>query len=410
MMDDNENLAYIPSNSVFAAKINTSLLLKLTASEVISTKDQELLDQMEDLDLQSGKNPFNGINFASNIYFFILPHEKTFIEGMLFNLSDKAAFQEYYSSVGNYPAYANDGVGVILLSDPNSLNSIETDKLNKLAQDIITNKSNEKQDIDFSGEESVISTWSTDPSEKIPFSNMLDLTFEPNKIRLAGTMSITEDIPNETSYLERRGISVASSLIPKELNDSLQVFLNKIGSEDQFRIRSFSANYRGVNFDQAEKLSINPQLELLINADTALNWTHLSQLLETGGYIKRLDSTQFMFSEISFSVSQPDEDQIIFYNGSNPSDQEVRNELFEFSGDPSLLFKVGGNSPYGQFLNFIPLFRSGKALTEATSNTNIQIIPKGNNQYEVKGFLEFKPGYSPIVELIKFLNSSALLK
>lgn len=410
MMDNNENLLYVPSNTVFAAKINTSSLLKLTANELISTKDKELLDQMEDLDFQSGDNPFNGINFASNIYFFIVPFEHEYVEGFVFNLSDKEIFQEYYFKEGKYAAYATKEVGVLLLKDLNSVNSIEAKKLSQLAENILESPQNSALKIDFSDDDAVISTWSTNPTEKLPFSNNLELSFDSNKILLDGNMSVHGSDKAEFIYLERNGISMATGLIPTDVNDSLNRFLGSIGVNNEVQIKSFSANYSGVNFEQAEALTINPQIELLINLDKPLNWTELENKLELQKFIRKTDSSKYIFSEVAFSVLQPEENQLLIYTGIKPSERENRNELFEFSGDPSLIFKVGGNSPYGQFLNFIPLFRSGRILTNATEVVEIKVVPLGHDQYKVNGVIQFKPGYSPIIELIRFLNSSALLK
>lgn len=410
MMDANENLNYLPNNTVFVARINTSSLLKLTANDLIETKDQDILDQMKDLNLESGKNPFNGINFASNIYFFIIPHENEFVEGMIFNLSDKEAFQEYYIKLDKYPSSANEKVGVILLKELNNLNDIEAGKLKLLCEDIIEKPQNEELNIDFSLDESIISTWSTDPTHKLPFSNNLKLDFYKDKITLTGNLSMFEELHPEFVYLKKKGISIATSMIPNEVNDSINRFLNRIGYNDTLLIHSFSANYNGVNFDQTDKLSINPQIEVLLNFDQALNWSSLANQLIDQKYIRQTDSSNYVFSEISFTITQPTERQLLISNGLMASEQEVRNELFEFSGNPSLLFKVGGNSPYGQFLNLIPMFRSGRILTNATESASIRIIPDHKNQYKVEGTLKFKEGHSPTVELIKFLNSSALLK
>lgn len=410
MMDDDGNLNYIPENSVFVAKINTASLLKLTANELISSKDKDILDQIEDMDFSSGKSPFNGINFASNIYFLIIPFEDKFVEGFLFNISDKKSYDEYYSKEEKYASYSDDHVGILLFKDLGNSSEIESKKLKSLAQQIIDSPQNRELKIDFSNEGSVVSTWTSGASNNLPFSNNLELCFDQHSISLNGTLSVSETTGNEYNYLSRKGVSFATALIPKEINDSLTGFLHKIGLTESVKINSFSANYSGINFDQSESLTIAPQLEILLNSDSEIDWNKIADQLESKNYLQRSDSIRFVFNEVIFNAVQPEKDQLLIYTGTLPSNSEIRNELFEFSGDPSLLFKVGGNSPYGQFLNFIPLFRSGRVLTNATEKTEIKVTPIKNGQFKVKGIIQFKPDYSPIIELIRFLNSSALLK
>ncbi|MFZ9027498.1 MAG: hypothetical protein ACO2Z9_00700 [Crocinitomicaceae bacterium] len=61
-------------------------------------------------------------------------------------------------------------------------------------------------------------------------------------------------------------------------------------------------------------------------------------------------------------------------------------------------------------MNFIPLFRSGRQLTDATESINLKVTPGKNGTHQVDGILQFKKDRSPILELIKFMNNAALLK
>ena len=117
MMEDNTNFEYIPKEAVFVARINTSELIKSSASELLTTQDPEIKEQMQKLDLKSGKRTFNGINFSSNVYMFILPFEGEFVEGFLFNITDKTLFQEYYQNQKKYIFSSNDEVGIVFLRD-----------------------------------------------------------------------------------------------------------------------------------------------------------------------------------------------------------------------------------------------------------------------------------------------------
>lgn len=408
MMDDNTNFEYIPKESVFVARINTSELIKSSASELLTTQDQEIKEQLEKLDLKSGERTFNGINFSSNVYMFILPFEGEFVEGFLFNITDKTLFQEYYQSQEKYIFASNDKVGVILLRDLKSLTEQAKKKLSTTAEQLIQKPQNDESQVSFSNSEAIISTWSSDASAGLSFSNKLDLSFESDKILLKGTLTSETDVSHGWNYLERKGISFNTSFIPQSINDSINKLLKN--SEDQITIESLSLNYGGVNFEQTAKLSIVPEMEVLINFTSNVNQDSLLNKLHRGKYIQLSNSSMFTFNEIVFSVAQPQEDQLLIYSGHSPSPIEVRNELLEFSGDPSLLFRVGGNSPYGQFLNFIPLFRSGRQLTDATESINLKVTPGKNGTHQVDGVLQFKKDRSPILELIKFMNNAALLK
>ena len=408
MMDDNTNFEYIPKEAVFVARINTSELIKSSASELLTTQDPEIKEQMQKLDLKSGKRTFNGINFSSNVYMFILPFEGEFVEGFLFNITDKTLFQEYYQSQKKYIFSSNDEVGVVFLRDLESFTEQARKKLSTTADQLIQKPQNNESQIGFSNSEAIISTWSSDVSAGLPFSNKLDLSFESDKILLKGTLTSETDLSHGWNYLERKGISFNTSFIPENINDSINKLLKN--NDDRITIESISLNYSGVNFEQTTKLSIVPEMEVLLDFTSNVNQDTLLNRLHREKYIQLSDSSGFTFNEVAFSVAQPQGDQLLIYSGNAPSPIEVRNELLEFSGDPSLLFKVGGNSPYGQFLNFIPLFRSGRQLTDATETINLKVTPGKNGTHQVNGVLLFKKDRSPILELIKFMNNAALLK
>lgn len=405
LMDDNDNQLYIPKNAVFVAKINSSKLIKLTIDDVLSSKDKDLLKELESLKFKPGESAFNGINLASNVYYIITPSNGGYAEGLLFNIIDKEVFQEAFLNEDRFVAFANDEVGILLFKDKTN-----SEALTKLSESLIQSPQNSELKIDFTDDGSIISTWSSNPSDDYPFSNDISLKFENESILLEGMMITNQPIGKEHVYLRRKGISFNTCLIPKEINDSVHNYLNSIGFLDTLVINSVSMNYEGVNFEQGEKFSIIPNVELLLDLKSDLNWMELAKDLEEHKMIQSIDSSRYIFNEIEFTVAQPAPNQLVIFTGASYSPAEVRNQLFEFSGDPSLLFRVGGNSPYGQFLNFIPMFRGGKQLTEATETIDIKIEQNGNKDYMVKGILEFKEGYSPIVELIRFLNNSALLK
>lgn len=409
MMDENANLNYIPQNTVFVAKINTAQLIKTSAHELLTTQDPEIKEQFKKLDLKSGNRTFNGINFTSNVYMFIVPFDGEFIEGFLFNLTNKELFQEYYLQEKKYAFAANNEVGVVFLKDLKTGASSNYKKLSALAESIIETPQN-KEEIEFSSSNSIISTWSKDVTGGLLYNNHLELAFDKQQISLTGTLNTELSEAKGSNYLKRKGISFNTCLIPQSINDTINQFLHSIGSHDSVSIESFSLNYSGVNFEQTDKLSIIPQVELLINFESAINKDSLLNQLSRNKLIQKSDSSRFIFNEILLNISQPEPNQLLIHTGSIKSNIEVREELLEFSGDPTLLFKVGGNSPYGQFLNFIPIFRSGRQLTAATESVNIQITPGNNGTHQVNGVMKFKVDKSPILELIKFMNNAALLK
>ncbi|MFZ9027497.1 MAG: hypothetical protein ACO2Z9_00695 [Crocinitomicaceae bacterium] len=338
MMDENANFEYIPKEAVFVARINTAQLIKSSASELLATQDPEIKEQLQELDLKSGERTFNGINFSSNVYMFILPFEGEFVEGFLFNITDKKLFQDYYQSPKKYIFASNDEVGVIFLRDLKTLKVEQAKKLSHTADQIIQKPQNISAQVVFSDSEAIISTWSSDVSTGLPFSNKLDLSFESNKILLKGTLVAETDLSDGWNYLERKGISFNTSFIPENINDSINKLLKN--NDDPITIESLSLNYDGVNFEQTTKLSIVPVMEVLINFTSNVNQDTLLSRLHREKYIQLSDSTGFTFNEVAFSVTQPQGDQLLIYSGNTPSPIEVRSELLEFSGDPSLLFKV----------------------------------------------------------------------
>ncbi len=410
MMDENANLKYIPNNAFFAARINTSELIKLSTEQLLTTQDAEIKEQLKKLDLSSGDQTFNGINFTSNVYMFIIPFENEYVEGFLFNLTDDNLFEQFYLKDNKYAGAANKEVGIIFLRDLKTLSTGQLNNLLDIAKQIAEKEQNSKTQINFPNSNAIISTWSTDVSGGLPYSNNLDLNFQTDKITLNGIFRSQTDMSEGWNYLKRKGISFHTSLIPGSINDTINKLYKSLEKNDSIVIKSISLNYEGVNFEQSDKLSIVPKMELLVNFQKEVNKDSLLQPLERNKLIQLSDSNRFIFNEIAFTVTQSEPNQLLIYTGNFPSQIEVRNELLEFSGDPSLLFKVGGNSPYGQFLNFIPLFRGGRQLTEATEYVNLKIRPGDKGLHQVDGVMQFKKGKSPILELIKFMNNAALLK
>ena len=407
-MDENENFEYIPKNALFAVRINSSKLIKSTLNELIQTQDSEIRDQMQKMNLSSGESMFNGINFSSNFYMFIVPLEEEFFEGFLFNITNEKLFREYYKSQGDYIISSNDKVGLIFRQDREQINESIVKKLPQLAEHILEKKQNKTSHIDFPNSNSIISTWSSNLSDELAFANALELNFETNKIKLDGILRATTDLTQRGNYLEKKGVSLNSSLIPERINDSINKILNS--DIEQSRIKAISINYSGLNFEQTTKLSIVPKMEVLINFTSSMNQDTLLYKLAKEKLIQLTDSSSFIFNEIEFSILQPAKDQLLIFTGVPTSKVEIREELFELTGDPSLLFHIGVNSPYGQFLQFIPLFKGGRELANAIDSIHLKVMPGKNNVHQVKGVIQFKEAKSPILELLKFTNNLTLLE
>lgn len=405
---NNTNLTYLPKETVFAARINTGELLKETITAIIQSKDKKFVEELKKM-LPLDEENKSGIDYTSNVYYFVIRKDNQMVEGMLYNLRNKEEFDNYFADEKSVVTASNDEVSVLLFNnDPIK----DSSKLGALAREIISKATNTSKQISFNENKGVlISTWSQKSvSTDILYNTSIDLSIVDNAFVIEGSISPEKiEFTQNTSTLTPDGFHLSTSMIPQYINDSVGNFFQQHGIKSIPAVKSFSLNYKGVSIDQSEGLRIIPDFECLLTFTDTLSSYNFSNDLIEHEILNKTDSLHYSFRDVEFRIDQFDSASIYISNHASLPRAENKKSIFALQGTPDQLFEIRGNSMYGKIIQILPLYSASKNFANEIEKMDLQFIPNGKN-IEVRGEMKFKEGSIAIIEVMHFLSSSSLMK
>jgi hypothetical protein len=415
------NKEFIPSNSTFAIRIDGREIVENTLfSIILESKDEAILKLFEETinKRTSGEKEFTntGINYLSDIVIFKAPFEGKEVNGILFNLLNRATFLKNMPDLigkGQVVA-ANENIGIILTSS-NLKNSSK--HLQSFAETIVKTKNKGHHKIFHYGSAphrfSEIHFHSSSNSNS---ETEINLVFEQKEqaFELNGNMISENKINfNDLSHiLKPDGLHITSKLFSDEWADSLRSYLSFL-SKDLPEIKAFSMNYRGVNvINHSSGFMAIPDAELIIQCNDDFNVSDFLHDPELSGSTDceltesfiRFDTEILYYKQLSPKC---------FYIGKEPDPKLAENNrqsLFIVSGDLNPLTNIKGGGMMTAFLEMVPIFKASKNLAKSSEKINMTITCVSNNQAKINGSFLFKEGHYPMSEIMRFMLNGNLIK
>lgn len=411
---ENNNLECIPNNANTVIIFDGKKFVSQSLSHIIFSEDHELIQLIEGQELKLDDRS-RGINYNSNIVLFEEPISNTHIFGVLFNLSNKKQFVDYYSNVKDRKIgiATTDNIGLVITevnaSPKFSLSSIE---LEILAQNKLLNKeqSGTFNHYNEHGQGNLLKVWMSSDEVGLNLVNYSHMHFDVENDRLImnGEVNLSDTKTQSlTQSLQPSGLHISSKVMSKELNDSL----NSISTRYNLKIPEiacFDVSYRGASVSNDANLSVNADFDLLLGFSKDYNKSELLNSLNNAFKVT-INEKGFVQGDRQYYVSQISAKEILISSEAKVEMlKEVDNRKFVIEGDLTALTNVEASGMTKLVIEMIPAFAASKLLFANVSDVQIELINKNDN-HEFKGEIEFKDEKIAINELIKFLLRSGLV-
>jgi len=415
---DNTNNLYIPEEAEAVIILNGNHLLEHTFEDVIlKTRDNQIIKLIA-ARLKKTKEQTEGFNIGidlnSDIILFTLERDNGSFIGVLFNLNDEEAFKTNIPKIIDSAMQgfaATNNVGLILQQSDSTLSK---KALNQLSEAILLkSKKLPVEQLRKQQEEVTIASLTiTKNADLAPFKMGVDLTLElhDGNIKLEGDVSWDKNAINSKGFevLKPEGFHFSSSLIPEELNDSLQSYFGSTLP----KLTAISFNLMGSELVEQPSVVLVPSMDMILHFEEPTPAFLLTSKLSDNS---RADGGQprdvFMFGgkQFYFKNLSPN----VVYIGHSPyktSKTLDENYLLLAKGDLSVFTKVEGTGMIRRFLEILSIYSAGRDFTERTKNFDLTILKTANGKGIISGEIQFKDGRYATNEVIKLLLNGKLLQ
>lgn len=408
---NNNNQNYIPTDATVVLTVDIHRLFERGFEDIV-LKEQDnstLQSIMQFIKEKEESGIETGIDYNSNLIYFIIERDGTTINGTLLNLYDANSFSENIRELisPNDVFLVKSNVGLIL-SDPSFGSSPNT--LNAIGQSIMKDEQNNgmlsMQKIDPM---ITLSIEKSNPITKKGAGILMGGEVLDNMIQLEGQFIFPKDstpINNSFVGLEPDGFHLSSQFIPQLLNDSIESFLGI----SLPKINSLSLNFRGTELVEEPGFAIVPDLDLLLHFDTEFNVDTILNKLSLQDQIEKITTSTFLY-----------ENRMFYFEKTSPKSLYLGKKKFEktrivgpkqlilMQGDIKAISSVNGKGMMRKLLELVSIYTSGRSFTEATKSIDVSLVLMDDKIAEFDGSITFKEGHQAINEIIKLLINGKLL-
>jgi len=403
--NENKNVEYVPSDALFAMRIDGRELAEKTLFSIfLESKDEEILSMIQEsfAENKSKEKKWikDGVDYMSDIVLFQLEHKMILFNCILLNVSNEGLFKKYHTSELEICAI-NNGVGIIIPVNP----SIQKTGLQALANKIVASPQNGEFTSSIHHPQAgrfIEAVIQSKTKDKSTFSFEL----AHNSLLVNGDMEFgsTKNIEPILKQLQPKGLHISSSLIPTELSDSLNTWLKQFGVKIP-PIKELSMNYMGSSILNHSGFIVVPQVELYVECSAPFS---IKSLTESDSIATYFDCTlnkgwiEIQDEKLYYQQLSPS----TFYLGvsenpvfSNPQ----KNSYLTISGKLASLTNVKSEGWANTILEMIPEYRAGKTFASRAEKIDFSIVKLGAKKAKISGEIHFKSGYFPMNEVLKLL-------
>ena len=420
---NNNNVDFIPENSVFVARIDGRKLLKEGLSSVILEEDNEIISLIEKLTTDradtSGISNRPGINFNSDIIFFTVLNGNNKLFGALFNLNSPKRFNKNIPNLLNHhQSYSsNEHIGIIISESViNDIVPFNKKELKSIAVDLLK----EKQDfpfeevLSFQDNNTMAKTWSNKGFLKNGdvFSNS-NLSFAVNEhlLNLKGTLEISTNKKSLLSNkIKPKGTHLTILQLSEAANDSISKLLNEFNLEAA-NLNGLSINFYGTEIIEEPSFVIVPKFDALLYFESSFDVKRNIDSLTVQGIIEEYTEDYVLYGGCKFYYDQIDAQTIYIGKSKNPEYLDFdKSSIVEVSGSLEPLTLITGTGIMKKFIEIISIFSASKDLSGKIDEIDLSIKKGSENTVQLEGELIFKKGFYPLNSILKFALEGQLIK
>jgi hypothetical protein len=417
-----ENLSHIPSNTIFAMRLDGSSALKSTLFAILlEANDPEVIEvineQINKKWKKKGSNKSLGIDFLSDIVVYVFPFEGEKMLGLTYNLKRPDLMRKNASiALDSTQCYAiNEDIGVVLKYLGNK--AFTPEKRNKaigLAKQIafhpmkseLATKISEKKTNKFV---QLTSQGMLYGSSTLFTRTDMDLSLEAHSLVLNGQLikNVGEKgiFSNSNFNLKPSGMHFYTTLIPEKIQDSLQHTIALVNLKLP-NLQAIGLNYRGLEIKNPDGVLINsPDIDVVLNFKYPVD---LYAALRASTFLKELkmefkNETTITNGQKDFYLTKIDSKTYLFSSLKNVKvKKNPQTCLLCMEGDLSNFTNVSGDKWLMLFLNNFPFYYNSKNFFSKTNGVKISINNTNGSKAKLDGRIDFKKEFSPMNEFFKY--------
>lgn len=394
----------VPRTATFQLQIDGKKLINDVAfNTFIDQQEDGLNDVLFRLIQEKTEDPDRklvaGIDVLNTISYFTDEFNGKIVQGIIFKLSNPVLWDKNGEKIIVKNAYAErkGTTGLLVFSE----NLSKTELKNYVSKsDFSKPRSNslEKSQLQLSYHSHTLSIL-----EQLNSS----ISYENNFIHSKGTLNHTFQSNQSEFNLEKKDFHLKTSILPKQLNDTIIYFAKQIGLEIP-EIRSFSMNYSGlelVSTDNGmipfpfadfilefnEPFSIGGNLERFSNTEVVdFKFSKTSMILEIGN--KKYHCKQLSPKSIYIGLSQ--QPKIIKNSSTSP---------VEIHGNPNLLLNIKGSKWVVGAIKMSPHYSILESVMKEMENIELSTRQKSLQKLNYSINLAYKSDKKALNEVLKLL-------
>lgn len=412
--NENKNVHYIPSDANYAIRIDGRELAEKTLFSIfLESKDEEILDMLQEAFAENKSKDKkwiqDGVDYLSDILLFQIESNGIPVNCVLLNISNERLFKKNHSSEIEVCAVKN-GVGVIVPLNEKLTKSNAQNLANRIVDEPQNGKIPNAIHHPKTGRLIEAFTRSSKNSKSSFLSSVISFELGHNSLLLDGEleMNVKQNASSIQKTLQPKGFHLSTSLVPVELSDTLNTWLNQFGIKLP-AIKELSMNYMSSTIiNHSSGFLIIPQMELYVDCVAPFSIKSLTESDSIATYFDcklnegwiEIQNEKLYYKQISPTS---------FYIGisEKPVFSVVKpNSYLIVSGKLAPLADVKSEGWASTILEMIPEYRAGKTFAGRAEKIDFRIEKSSRKKAKIKGDIHFKTGYFPMNEVMKLMITS----
>ena len=394
----------VPTTATFQVELNGKKLLNdIAFNTFVDQQEDGLNDVLFQLIQKKTEDPdrklLAGIDVLNTISYFTDEFNGKIVQGLIFKLSNPVLWDKNGEKIIVENAYTDRKGDTGLLVFSKNLSKTELKKyVTKSDFSIATSNSIQKSQIQLSYRSHTLSLL-----ERLNSS----ISYENNFIHSKGTLNHKFQSEQSEFNLEKKDFHVKTSILPKQLNDTIIYFAKQIGLEIP-KILSLSMNYSGLELVSIDNeiipfpladfilefdkpFSIAGNLERFLNNEALdFKFTKTSMILEIGN--KKYHCKQLSPTSIYIGLSQ---DPKITKNNSTSQ--------IEIHGNPNALLNIKGSRWVVGAIKMSPYYSALENAMKDIQNIELRTHKKSLQEFNYSMNISYKSDKKALNEVLKLM-------
>lgn len=410
---DRSHYQYIPMDADLVVSVNTQELMAQGFEDLLfQSQDASILEllrtEFEGRELNENRLE-TGIDLSGDIVLFTIRYKSRPLTGMLFSLSDEAAFQSEMARVldPNLEASAHlPKVGMLL----RQLDAAFTAKeLKEICSKLLKGKhlSNPVLNGNNSGSISQMLFRSVDPKNGTYTRTSLDIRLYEKGLEFQGKVDadFSEYSSKNLRTLIPEGLHLSTRIVPADLFNPTDLGL----PSSLPALRGVSINFRGSEIVHKVFTAFIPDADAILEFESEFSLATLLDSLVAAKFITQRTHASFYFVGRKYYFRQIDP-KTVYIGRQTPGEFGSMDEstLFQCKGDLGTLTDVKGRGIVRRFLEIVSAFTASRTFADNTDAFELTVKANNKGLATIKGSLQMKEGHFATLELLRLALSSEL--